>query len=93
MRIKITEDFDRKFFKQLNYIYDDKPRAALKFRVDVFKKIKGIPIMPYKHRQSIYYTDTNIRDLVFKGYVITYRVRLELNQIEVFGFTKYTERL
>jgi len=92
MKIKVTKDFDKKFFKQLSYIYDDKPRAAHKFKIDVFKEIKNLTLMPYKHRQSIYYVDNNIRDLIFKGYVITYRVRVELDQIEILGFTKYTEK-
>jgi hypothetical protein len=45
--------------------------------------------MPYKCRQSIYFEDENIRDLVVYGYVITYRIKVDT--IEIFGFTKYQQ--
>ncbi len=48
--------------------------------------------MPFKNRQSIYFNDDNIRDHSFKGYVIIYRINEEQNQIEVFGFIKYTNK-
>jgi len=41
--------------------------------------------MPYKHRASFKSTDTNVRDLVFKGYVIPYRVNKSKNRIEILG--------
>jgi len=42
---------------------------------------------PYRFRQSIYFDDSSIRDLVFKGYVVVYKIRDE--SIDVFGLTKY----
>ncbi len=42
---------------------------------------------PFKCRQSIYFDDTAIRDLVFKGYVVVYKISDE--SIDVFGLTKY----
>ena len=92
MEIKIFPSFRNKLSKQLNYIASDKPVAAQKFRDNIFDLIEQISSMPYKNRQSIYYNDLNIRDLIFKGYVITYRIRTDINQIEIFGFAKYTER-
>jgi len=35
------------------------------------------------------FDDDTIRDLVFKGYVIVYKIRDDY--IDVFGFTKYQE--
>ena len=46
---------------------------------------------PYKNKQSIFFDDQNIRDLIFKGYIIVYRVKE--SEIEVFGFIKYEEKL
>ena len=54
MKVKVTKEFDSKFFKQLDYIYDDKPKATQKFMIDVFKQIKGLSYVPYKNRQSVY---------------------------------------
>jgi hypothetical protein len=38
-------------------------------------------------RKSIYFENSNIRDLIFKGYTVVFRINEE--QIEVFGFVKY----
>ena len=43
--------------------------------------------MPYSYRKSIFFDREDIRDLVFKGYVITFVIKN--NIIEVFGFIKY----
>jgi hypothetical protein len=43
--------------------------------------------MPFRCRKSIFFKDEAIRDLVFRGYVVTYRVLY--SELEVFGFTKY----
>jgi len=47
--------------------------------------------MPFRHRKSIFFDREDIRDLVFKGYLIVYKVNQEVEEIEVFGFTKYQE--
>ena len=57
--------------------------------IDVFKQIKGLTYMPYKNRKSIDYGDNFIKDLIFKGYVITCRISETKQEIEVFGFIKY----
>jgi hypothetical protein len=46
--------------------------------------------MPYAYRKSIYFNDKNIRDLIFKGYTIVFRITE--NKIEIFGFVKYQEK-
>ncbi|KGO92341.1 type II toxin-antitoxin system RelE/ParE family toxin [Flavobacterium subsaxonicum] len=91
MKIKILQGFSSKFNKQLNYIALDKPAAARKFRNDVLLEIEDIIKMPYKNRRSIYFADDNIRDLIFKGYIIIYRIKSEVLEIEIFGFIKYTD--
>ncbi len=48
--------------------------------------------MPYSNRKSIFFEDVEIRDLVFKGYVIVYRINKTKELIEVFGFAKYQEK-
>lgn len=52
-------------------------------------KIRAIPKRPYSYRKSIYFDNPDIRDLIFKGYTIVFRITDE--RIVVFGFTKFQE--
>lgn len=49
--------------------------------------------MPFKYRKSIYFNDNNIRDLIFKGYVVPYKIDTVKNQIIIIGINKYMEKL
>ena len=89
MRLRIHTSFGDKLNDQVEYIAKDKPAAARKFKREVIKQIKGIPKIPYANRKSIFFDREDIRDLVFKGYVIVYKINTENKSIEVFGFTKY----
>jgi plasmid stabilization system protein ParE len=91
MRIVITDIFLNKLLNQVDYISDDKPKAAQKFKTNVFAQIRQITKMPYKNRRSLYHNDENIRDLIFKGYIIIYRIKPEVSEIEIFGFIKHTD--
>lgn len=89
MKLKITKSFRDKLNNQIEYIAKDKPIAARKFKNDILKLIEEIPKMPYIYRKSIFFDRTDIRDLIFKGYVIVYKVGENNGIIEVFGFAKY----
>lgn len=90
MKITLSGKFLNRLQNQLDYIIKHKPKAAQKFKKDVFAEIRQIVKMPYKHRVSIHFDETNVRELTFKGYLIIYKIKPELNEIEVFGFIKYT---
>jgi len=47
----------------------------------------------YLGNKSIFFNRTDIRDLIFKGYVIVYKIDEKENEIQVFGFSKYKEHL
>lgn len=47
----------------------------------------------YNFKKSIYFEDETIRDYVFKGYTIVYRIHDEQQTIEIFEFIKYMESL
>jgi hypothetical protein len=87
MKIIFKDTFVYRLEKQLDYISVDSPANALRFKNDLLKLIKTIPSNPLKHRKSIYFDDQNIRDLIFKGYTIVFRINNKT--IEVFGFVKY----
>lgn len=89
MRISYLQTFTDRFNRQLEYIAKDNKTAAIKFRNDLKNIIADVRDMPTRCRRSIFFEDENIRDLIFKGYVITYKINKDT--IEVFGFTKYQE--
>jgi len=87
MRIRYKESFKNRPYRQLKYIAKNSPANARKFRDALKQRIESVKENPYKCRQSIYFDDNTIRDLVFKGYVVVYKIRDE--SIDVFGLTKY----
>lgn len=93
MKIGITKSFRTKLNKQIGYIARDKPTAARKFKNDIISRIRVIPKMPYQNRKSIFFDDNEIRDLIFKGYIVVYKIDRTKKVIEVFGFTKYEVKL
>ena len=87
MKILFKSSFVKAMDDILDYIAKDSINRAIKFNEDLHKQFKKIPDMPYKCRKSIYYENKNIRDLVFKGYTITYFI--DKNSIVILGILKY----
>ena len=90
MKIVFKKEFVFKLSKQVDYIATDSVLRARKFNSDLLAKILTISNFPYSSRKSIYFDDDNIRDLIFKGYTIVYRITEE--QIEVFGLVKFQKK-
>jgi plasmid stabilization system protein ParE len=89
MKIEITLSFREKLGNQIAYIANDKPKAAQKFKKEIIKKIRLLPKNPYSNRKSIYFNRSDIRDFIFKGYTVVYKID-EINKtIIVFGFTRF----
>ncbi|MBA7540659.1 hypothetical protein ES705_32958 [subsurface metagenome] len=89
MKLRILKSFRDKLNEQVEYIAKDKPGAARKFKTDILKRIKEIPSMPFACRRSIFFVREDIRDLIYKGYIVVYKVDETEGIITVFGFTKY----
>lgn len=87
MKIVFKDTFLNRLENQLLYISIGSTERARKFKSLLFGRIKKIPLNPYLYRKSIYFEDESIRDLIFKGYTIVFRISPEY--IEVFGFVKY----
>ncbi|EKB0626229.1 type II toxin-antitoxin system RelE/ParE family toxin, partial [Campylobacter jejuni] len=49
---------------------------------------KNLSFMPYKNRKSLSFDNENIRDLIFKGYVIPYLIDKSKNEILILGIYK-----
>jgi plasmid stabilization system protein ParE len=91
MKILLKSSFVDRLENQVEYIANDSPDSARKFYSDIIKEVNSIKTNPYIFRKSIYFKDDSIRDLIFKGYTIVFRINEE--RIEVFGFVKYQEKL
>lgn len=77
----------------MEFIAQDSLNQAIKFQIDLDEIIDDIQNMPFKYRKSIYFNDNNIRDLIFKGYVVPYKIDTVKNQIIIIGINKYMEKL
>jgi len=89
MRITKKTAFNDELKEILYYIALDSHTRAKNFKNELIDKINDLIYMPYKFRKSIYFEDENIRDMIFKGYTITYKIAQEENTIIVIGITKY----
>ena len=86
MRILFKDTFVSRLERQISFISQDNPGNARKFKNTLMTKIREIPSNPYRFRKSIYFNDPSVRDLVFKGYTIVFRIS---DQIEDFGLVKF----
>ena len=93
MKLRILKSFRDKLNEQVEYIAKDKPRAARKFKSDILGRIKEIPSMPFACRRSIFFDREDIRDLIYKGYIVVYKVDETEGIITIFGFAKYKDNL
>ena len=90
MNIIYKDTFIERLEKQLKYISKNSPNSAQKLKKELIQRIKDIPKSLYSFRKSIYFENDSIRDLIYKGYTIVFRINE--NQIEVFGFTKFQNK-
>ena len=75
MKVIESNKFKTHLKEITNYIKKDKKEVAIKFAKELKIKILSLREFPYRCRKSIYFDDENIRDLIFKGYTITYEIK------------------
>jgi len=83
MKIIRSRKYQVRLLSILEHIAEDKVSASRNFQKELDKSLRNIPNFPYKHRQSIYFDDKNVRDLVYKKYTINYEINLDTNSIEI----------
>ena len=88
MKIVYNSDFIRHLQNIWDYISDSGVSSANKFNVNLKIKIETIVNFPYKFRKSLYYQNDDIRDYIFKGYIIPYLIDAENNQIIILDIFK-----
>ena len=86
-------EFDDRFIKALNdiesFIALDSLERAEKFKNDIIDKISSLDSMPKRCRKSTLANDESIRDLIFKGYIIVFKI--ENDTIKVLYIYKENE--
>jgi len=92
MQIIYKPTFEFNLLHIIDFIAIDNPRASVNFANELEKLIFNLPNFPYKNRQSIYFHDENIRDMVFKGYTIVYKINIQKNLIEILDIFNQNKR-
>nr|WP_321431493.1 type II toxin-antitoxin system RelE/ParE family toxin [uncultured Campylobacter sp.] len=83
MKITFTDQFWLSFAAIIDFIASE--ARANKFADDIFAAIQSATFMPKKHRKNEFLGDENARDIIFKGYVITFCIKEnELEVLEIF---------
>lgn len=86
-------EFDDRFIKALNdiesFIALESLERAEKFKNDIIDKISSLDFMPKRCRKSTLANDESIRDLIFKGYIIVFKI--ENDTIKVLYIYKENE--
>jgi plasmid stabilization system protein ParE len=70
MQIFKTRLYKTQLLRILKHIAKDKISASKKFHTDLEQQINNLTNSPYKHRQSFYSDDENVRDMIFMKYTI-----------------------
>ena len=93
MQIIRDEKYIIKLQSILDFIAKDSFGRAKQFKNNLDNQIDNLVNMPFKCRKSIYFSDDNIRDLIFMGYVIPYKIYESKNEIIIIGINKYKNNL
>lgn len=88
MKIIFSLKFKNELRHIVNFIRLDSPFYAKEFFNDIKSICKNLSFMPYKNRKSLSFDDENIRDLIFKSYVIPYSINENKNEILILGIYK-----
>ena len=87
MVIRYSSDFIEQLERIVSFIAKDSQTRADEFSSTLRKKIESIPEMPYRFRQNQMLQDENVRDLIYKGYVIVFAIKQD--RIGVLGIFKH----
>ena len=83
MQINRSSRYKNNLFQILDYIAQDKLSASENFLNELDKLINNLSNFPFKFRKSKYFDDDNIRDMIYKGYTVVYRVNETKNSIDI----------
>lgn len=92
MNIYKNPKYNIRLTEILKYIAVNNSSNAKGFKSKLDKFILNLINSSYKFRQSNYFENENIRDLIFKGFTIPYLIDLEKNRIIILDIFKYQQK-
>ena len=78
--------------KILSFIAQDSKYRARIFKKQLDLRIDNLSYFPYKYRQSFHHQNENVRDLIYKGYTIVYKINQKSESIEVIDIFKWVDK-
>lgn len=75
MKIIFTRDFEKRLNEILDFIAVHSPNSAVRFHNELYAQIAKIPQMPLRFRKNELINDESVRDLIFKGYVVVFKIK------------------
>jgi len=76
----------------LLFISKDSKNRALNFKSQLDNKINNLVNFPYKFKQSKNHNDEDVRDMIFKGYTITYFIQSDKDRISILDIYKWIDK-
>ena len=92
MKIIRRKEYTTALKSILSFIAKDSVSRALNFKNQLDNKINDLVNFPYEFRQSLYYDDKDIRDLIFKGYTVPYLIDNKDQKIIILDIFKWIEK-
>ena len=90
-KIIFSKRFSQELDEILDFIATSNPNQAATFQSELFAKISSLDTMPYRCRKNFVADDENIRDMVFRGYVVVFGVNEKALSVEILGIYKANE--
>ncbi|MCI6339999.1 type II toxin-antitoxin system RelE/ParE family toxin [Campylobacter sp.] len=75
MKFDFKEPFNKGLDDIVSFISLDSSQRALRFQNELMEKIYSLDFMPKRCRKSTLANDESIRDLIFKGYIIVFKIQ------------------
>ena len=75
MKFDFKEPFNKGLDNIVSFISLDSSQRALRFQNELMEKIYGLDFMPKRCRKNTLANDESIRDLIFKGYIIVFKIQ------------------
>lgn len=89
MKFEFEEPFNKGLDDIVRFISLDSLQRAVKFQNELMSKIYNLEFMPKKCRKSTLSNDESIRDLIFKGYIVVFKI--QNNEIKILYIYKENE--
>ena len=86
--IIIAKRFTDELGEILGFIALSNPNQAVKFNNEIYAKIASLATNPYRCRANTIANDTNVRDMIFKGYVVVFAIDEFAKCVEILGIYK-----